>query len=156
MTIQLQDLRVLIVEDNPQAARLLQKVLAKLGVHQAYHSADGREAQEFLDAADDMIDLIICDWEMPRMTGIELLQQVRTAYPDMPFIMVTGNSDAESVKIAIRYHVNGYIGKPYSPQQIADSLTTLAMTLGPDTDSAPADTTVKWDLPDDSPTHRRQ
>ena len=132
MTIQLQDLRVLIVEDNPQAARFLQKVLAGLGVHQAYRSADGREAQRFLDAADDMIDLIICDWEMPHMTGIELLQQVRTVYPDMPCIMVTGNAEAESVKIAIRYRVNGYIRKPYSPQQLADSLTTLVMTLGPD------------------------
>ena len=132
MTIQLQDLRVLIVEDNPQAARFLQKVLAGLGIHQAYRSADGREAQKFLDAADDMIDLIICDWEMPHMTGIELLQQVRTVYPDMPFIMVTGNAEAESVKIAIRYRVNGYIRKPYSPQQLADSLTTLAMTLGSD------------------------
>ena len=132
MTIPLQDLRVLIVEDDPQSAKFLQKVLAKLGVHQAYNSVDGREAQEFLDAADDMVDLIICDWEMPRMTGIELLQQVRTVYPNMPFIMVTGNTDAESVKTAIKYHVNGYIGKPYSPQQIADSLTTLAMTLGSD------------------------
>lgn len=129
MTIQLQDLKVLIVEDIPQAARLLQKVLAGLGVHQTYHSTDGREAQKFLDAADDMVDLIICDWEMPHMTGIELLQQVRTVYPDMPFIMVTGNAEAQSVKAAIKYRVNGYIKKPYSPQQIADSLTTLAMTI---------------------------
>ena len=63
------------------------------------------------------------------MTGIELLQQVRTVYPDMPFIMVTGNAEAQSVKAAIKYRVNGYIKKPYSPQQIADSLTTLAMTI---------------------------
>ena len=154
--IQLQDLKVLIVEDNPQAAKFLQKVLAKLGVHQAYCSVDGREAQRFLDAADDMIDLIICDWEMPHMTGIELLQQVRTVYADMPFIMVTGNTEAESVEIAIKYRVNGYIAKPYSPQQIADSLTTLAMTLGPGSNSTPADTTVKWDSPDDSPNHQKE
>ena len=130
MTIQLHDLKVLIVEDNPQAAKLLRKVLGALGIHQAFLSADGREAQQFLDAADDMVDLIICDWEMPNMTGIELLQQVRTVYPNMPFIMVTGNADLESVKAAARYRVSGYIKKPYSPQQIADSLTTLVMTLG--------------------------
>lgn len=129
MTIPLQDLKVLIVEDNPQASKLLKKVLGGLGVHQAFCSADGREAQQFLDAADDMVDLIICDWEMPNMTGIELLQQVRTVYPDMPFIMVTGNADAESVKAAARYRVSGYIKKPYAPQQIADSLITLVMTL---------------------------
>jgi two-component system chemotaxis response regulator CheY len=133
---QLHDLRVLIVEDNPQAANLLKKVLGGLGIHQAYRSADGREAQQFLDAANDMVDVIICDWEMPNMTGIELLQQVRTVYPDMPFIMVTGNAEAESVEIAARYQVSGYIKKPYSPQQIADSLTTLVMTLG-DEDGRP-------------------
>ena len=102
-----------------------------MAVHQAYRSADGQEAKKFLDSARDMIDLIICDWEMPNMTGIELLQQVRRYYPDMLFIMVTGNTEAESVKTAIKYRVNGYIGKPYSPQQIADSLTTLMMTIGP-------------------------
>ncbi len=130
MTIQLQDLKVLIVEDNQQAANLLKKVLGGLGIHQAYRSADGREAQQFLDAADDMVDPIICDWEMPHMTGIELLQQVRTVYPDMPFIMVTGNADSDSVEVATRYRVSGYIKKPYAPQQIADCLTTLVMALG--------------------------
>ncbi len=129
MTIPLHDLKVLIVEDNPQASKLLKKVLGGLGIHQAFRSADGREAQKFLDAADDMIDLIICDWEMPNMTGIELLQQVRMVYPDMPFIMVTGNADPDSVKAAARYRVSGYIKKPYAPQQIADSLTTLVMNL---------------------------
>ena len=129
MTIQLHDLKVLIVEDNPQAANLLKKVLGALGVHQVFRSADGREAQQFLDAADDMVDFIICDWEMPNMTGIELLQQVRMVYPNMPFIMVTGNADPDSVEVATRYQVSGYIKKPFSPQQIADSLTTLVMTM---------------------------
>lgn len=129
MTIQMQDLRVLIVEDNQQAAKLLKKVLGALGVHQVFCSIDGREAQHFLDTARDMVDVIICDWEMPNMTGIQLLRQVRTYYPKMPFIMLTGNADAESVKAAANYKVNGYIKKPYTPQQIADNLTTLVMTL---------------------------
>ncbi len=63
------------------------------------------------------------------MTGIELLQQVRTVYADMPFIMVTGNADPDSVKAAARYRVSGYIKKPYSPQQIATSLTTLVADI---------------------------
>ncbi len=77
------------------------------------------------------------------MTGIELLQQVRTVYPNMPFIMVTGNAEAESVEIATRYQVSGYIKKPYTPQQIADSLTTLVMTLG-DEDWRADPTRLDW------------
>ena len=133
MTTQLQDLRVLIVEDNPQAANLLKKVLGGLGIHQAYRSADGREAQQFLDSARDMVDVIICDWEMPNMTGIELLKQVHTYYPNMPFIMLTGNADPESVKAAAKFDVDGYNVKPDTPQQIADSITTLIMTLETET-----------------------
>ncbi len=129
MTIQLQNLRVLIVEDNQPAAILLKKVLAGLGIHQVFHSADGREAQQFLDAARNMVDVIICDWEMPNMTGIELLQQVRMYYPNIPFIMLTGNADPESVETAARYKVDGYIKKPYPPQKIADHLTILVKTL---------------------------
>ena len=129
MTIQMRSLRVLIVEDNKPAAILLKKVLGSLGIHQVFHSADGREAQKFLDAARDMVDVVICDWEMPNMTGIELLQQVRIYYPNMPFIMLTGNADSDSIKAAARYKVDGYIRKPYSPQKIADSLTILVKTL---------------------------
>jgi len=129
LTIQMRDLRVLVVEDNLQAANLLKKVLGALGIHQVYSSVDGQEAQQLLDSARDMVDVIICDWEMPNMTGIELLKQVHTYYPSMPFIMLTGNADPESVKAAARFDVNGYIVKPYTPQQIADSLTTLIMTL---------------------------
>ena len=111
MTLPLPDLRVLIVEDNPQAAKLLKKVLGGLGIHQAFLSVDGRQAQQFLDAADDMIDLIICDWEMPNMTGIELLRQVRRVYPNMPFIMVTGNADLDVHVHKLRNRV--VIGEPH-------------------------------------------
>ncbi len=129
MPIKLPDLRVLVVDDNPQAIRILKMVLTGAGVHQVYTASDGRTAQEFLDAAEELVDVIICDWEMPRMTGLELLQQVRTVLPDMPFMMVTGHTEAESVKIAMEFGVNAYIVKPYSPQQIREKLEALALTL---------------------------
>ena len=72
-----------------------------------------------------MIDLIICDWRMPRMSGLELLIEVRDEYPDMPFMMVTGNSDMESVSAAARHDVSAYIRKPYSPQQFKEKLMAV-------------------------------
>ena len=130
MVHSLGDLKVLVVEDSPAAAKLLQMVLGGLGIHQAFVAKDGKAAQDFLDAADDLVDLIICDWNMPRMTGIELLCQVRTVYPDMPFMMVTGNSDLESVKNAKDSGVNAYIIKPFSAGQVETKL--LALTSGMD------------------------
>ena len=124
-----EELNILIAEDHPRALQLLRTILRDLGVHQVFTAKDGREAQSFLDQADDLIDLIICDWNMPRMTGLELLQQVRTVYPDMPFLMVTGRGDAESVRAAASYGVNGYIRKPYSTNELASKLTAMAKLI---------------------------
>jgi CheY-like chemotaxis protein len=123
------DISVLVVEDMPQAIKLLKMMLADLGVNQIYTARDGREAQEFLDDAADYIDMIICDWRMPRMTGLELLQQVRTVYPDMPFMMVTANADVDSVRAAGQFGVNAYIIKPFSAEQFERKFLALALQL---------------------------
>lgn len=122
-------LRVLVVEDNPTARRLMATILKDIGVAQVFSATDGREAQEFLDSAIELVDIIICDWQMPRMTGLELLQQVRTAYVDMPFMMVTANRDIDSIKAARQFGVNAYIGKPYSPAEVLEKLSFLAAQI---------------------------
>jgi CheY-like chemotaxis protein len=107
-------LRVLFVEDNPGVCLITKTILLNAGITQVFVSHDGKKALEFLDAAPDLIDIILCDWEMPHVTGLELLRQVRTAYPDMPFIMLTGRADLESLKIAMESGVDSYIKKPVS------------------------------------------
>lgn len=129
MPFNLDDISVLVVEDIPQAMQLLKMMLADLGVNQIYTAKDGREAQEFLDAADNYIDMIICDWRMPRMTGIALLQQVRMVLPHMPFMMVTANADADSVRTAREFGVNAYIVKPFTAEQFERKFTALAMQM---------------------------
>ena len=129
MALKLSELKVLIVEDNREAMQLLKMVLRDLGLGQVFSAGDGAEAEAFLAAAHEMVDLIICDWRMPRMTGIELLEQVRMNYPAMPFIMVTANRDIDSVKAARGLGVNAYIVKPYAPEQLESKLTALARQL---------------------------
>ena len=129
MALKLSELKVLVVEDNREAMQLLKMVLKDLGLSQVYSAGDGAEAETFLAGAHEMVDLIICDWRMPRMTGIELLEQVRMNYPAMPFIMVTANRDIDSVKAARGLGVNAYIVKPYAPEQLESKLTALARQL---------------------------
>ena len=119
------ELTVLVVDDVVQARNLTKMILSGLGVYQVFTANDGVEAQEFLESSGAQIDLIVCDWRMPRMTGLELLQEVRRFYPDMPFMMVTGNADMESVKLANKLEVSAYIRKPYSPQQFEEKLIAL-------------------------------
>ena len=99
----LNELTVLVVDDVVQARKLMKMVLNGLGVNQIFMAEDGKKASELIDASDGMIDMIICDWMMPHMTGLELLQQIRSVHSQMPFMMVTGRADLDSVKSAMTY-----------------------------------------------------
>ena len=123
------DLKVLIVEDQAEARAMMRNMLAELGITQIFESKDGREALEFVDSAFDFIDIIICDWNMPEMTGVEFLRQMRTVDSDVPFLMVTGRSDIESVTEAKSSGVTGYIRKPFSPQQLEAKLRIILQRM---------------------------
>ncbi len=119
------DLRILIADDQNDARGMLRAMLNDLGVTQIYEATNGREALSFIDVAPDMIDLIICDWNMPRMTGMDLLRQLRTVYPDVPFLMVTGRRDMDSIAAAKSAGVTAYIAKPFSPAQLEVKLRVI-------------------------------
>ena len=120
------DLKVLVVEDNFQATTLIKGMLQDLGLNQVYTAKDGKEALDFLGACDDLVDVVLCDWKMPRMTGLELLQQIRTVDADMPFVMITAMADRDAVMAARSRGVTAYIRKPYSMEQIAKKLRVVA------------------------------
>jgi CheY-like chemotaxis protein len=122
-------LRVLLVEDQQESRQLLKGMLAELGVTQVYEANDGRMGLQFVDSAFDFIDLIMCDWNMPAMTGIEFLRQVRSTGSNIPFMMITGRSDQGSVIEAKNFGVDGYIRKPYSSTQIEAKLRILVQRM---------------------------
>ena len=120
-----EDLKILIVEDQKEARSMLRNMLIELGVTQIFDASDGREAMDFIDSAFDMIDVIVCDWNMPKMSGVELLRQLRTVEPDMPFLMITGRGDMESVMEAKTSGVTGYIRKPFSSKELEAKLRII-------------------------------
>lgn len=128
----LDDLKVLVVEDQSEARAMLRNMMAEMGIHQIFESADGREALTFIDNAFDFVDLIVCDWNMPNMSGIELLRQLRTVDPDMPFLMTTGRGDMESVVEAKTSGVTAYIAKPFSAQQLEVKLRIILSRMASD------------------------
>lgn len=121
----LSDMRVLVVEDQSDARALLRGMLMNFGITQIFEAADGKEALVFTDTALEMIDLVICDWNMPRLSGIELLRQMRSVSPDMPFLMLTGRGDIESVAAAKSSGVTAYICKPFSPAGLEAKLRVI-------------------------------
>ena len=127
--MKLDNANILVVEDNAQTTRLIRMMLQDMHVGNIVTTKDGIEAQEVLDGGDEEIDAILCDWRMPRMTGIELLKQVRMTHPDMPFMMVTANADIDSIKLAAASGVSGYIAKPFAPLQLKKKLVALIEPL---------------------------
>ncbi len=125
----LRDLKILAVDDSIQARKLLRATLADFGVNQVYMAKDGKEALDFLSECENMINVIICDWNMPRVTGLEILRQVRTVDPDIPFLMVTGLADHESVRIAKADGVTGYLAKPYTQDDLKKKLNQILRIL---------------------------
>lgn len=121
----LADLKVLIVEDQHEVRAMLRNMLGEIGVTRTFEAGNGAEALRFMDSAFDFINLVICDWNMPNMSGLDLLRQLRSAGQEVPFLMVTGRSDLDSVVEAKANGVSGYIRKPFSPAQLEAKLRIL-------------------------------
>ena len=121
----LSGLKVLIVEDQQDARSMLRHMLGELGINQIFEAHDGREGLRFMDSAFDFVDMVICDWNMPSMTGVEFLRQLRTANGSVPFLMVTGRADMDSVVEAKSAGVTGYIRKPFSHRELEAKLRII-------------------------------
>lgn len=121
----LEEMKILVVEDQNDMLMLIRNMLREFGVTQVYHAKTGKSALDFIDEAIDMVDIVLCDWNMPGMTGVELLRQFRSVDVSTPFVMVTGRSDHESVAEAKTCGVSAYIRKPFSPDQLEVKLRAV-------------------------------
>jgi two-component system, chemotaxis family, chemotaxis protein CheY len=121
----LDQLRVMVVDDNEAARNLLIMVFEHLGVKTIFAAKDGLEAQNYLANMSGSVDLIVCDWNMPLMSGLDLLRQIRWGYPAMPFIMVTANSDLESARTAKDSGATDFIAKPVTAKAVEERVRRL-------------------------------
>ena len=129
MSSWLPNLRILIVEDQLETLQMIRSMLGDLGARQVVSARDGREALAILDRGDRPVDLVLCDWNMPRMTGLDLLKQVRSVDPTMPFLMVTGRAEAGDVIAAKQSGVSAYIRKPFTAEELQRKLIALARII---------------------------
>ena len=116
------NLSVLLVEDDAFALKIAQTVLRQLKIPYVSVAKDGAEALDTLNAGVQKFDLIVSDWNMPEMTGLQLLKAVRHKWPKMPFIMLTGKASPEFVVQARENGVDAYVVKPFSPAQLAQKI----------------------------------
>jgi two-component system, chemotaxis family, chemotaxis protein CheY len=113
---------ILIVDDYKTMLRIIRNLLKQLGFENVEEATDGSEALQKL--RDGEFKLVISDWNMEPMTGIQLLREVRSdeRMRKMPFIMVTAESKTENVVIAKEAGVSNYIVKPFNAATLKSKL----------------------------------
>ena len=125
-------IKALVVDDASFVRDLVRRTMRSQFPSIELHEApDGRKAQALMGR--ERFDLILCDWEMPEVSGLELLQWARghSHYSDTPFVMVTSRGDKEHVVEAIREGVSDYLGKPFSPDSLSKKVRkVLGSRLG--------------------------
>ena len=118
--------KLLIADDSMLMRDILKDSIAEafpdIVVHEA---ATGKEAQRKLQ--NEHFDIVLCDWEMPELSGLDLLKWVRStpSLATLPFIMVTGTTAKESVVECISEKVTGYIVKPFTPEVLCQKIAAI-------------------------------
>jgi two-component system chemotaxis response regulator CheY len=115
---------ILVVDDDDVMRMLVCGMLKHMKINHVHEARSGDQALERL-AMLDTVSMVICDWNMPGMSGLELFTQVRAKNPSLPFLMLTGRTDLESVMAAKNAGIHGYLAKPISAQQLQAKVTSL-------------------------------
>ena len=116
-------MKILVVDDSSTMRRIIKNTLGRLGYKDILEAEHGLEAWEILNANED-IEMLITDWNMPEMNGLELVKKVRAdeRFEDLPIIMVTTEGGKAEVITALKAGVNNYIVKPFTPQVLKEKL----------------------------------
>ncbi len=119
------DMTVLVVDDFSTMRRIVRKILKDLQFQDVIEAENGAEAFQLLQT--NKVDLIVSDWNMPTMTGLELLKKVRAdeRLKGLPFLLVTAESQKENIIEAIQAKVSNYVVKPFSPAVLAEKLAKI-------------------------------
>ena len=120
------DMKILVVDDFSTMRRIVKNLLGDLGFTNMEEADDGSTALAALEAAGDF-DFVVTDWNMPGVTGIELLKAIRKhpKFKSLPVLMVTAEAQREQIIEAAQAGVNGYIIKPFTAATLKEKLDKI-------------------------------
>jgi len=119
------DMTALVVDDFSTMRRIVKNILRDLEFKNILEAEDGTAAVQVLST--HKVDLIVSDWNMPKMSGLELLKYVRSNNhtKDIPFLMVTAEAQKENILEAVKAKVSNYIVKPFTAATLAEKLAKI-------------------------------
>lgn len=124
------NMKILIVDDFSTMRRIIKNLLRDLGFMNTQEADDGVTALPMLKNGD--FDFLVTDWNMPGMTGIELLKEVRSnaRLASLPVLMVTAEAKREQIIEAAQAGVNGYVVKPFTAQVLKEKIDKVFERVG--------------------------
>ena len=119
------DLIVMVVDDFATMRRIIRKIMKDLEFKEVIEAENGAEAFELLKT--NKVDVIVSDWNMPTMTGLELMKRVRAdeRFKSLPFLLVTAEAQKANIIEAIQAKVSNYVVKPFTPAALAEKLAKI-------------------------------
>jgi two-component system chemotaxis response regulator CheY len=126
------NIKVMIVDDSSTMRRIISSVVKQIGIDEDYIglAVDGMDALGQLKST--TYDLVLTDWNMPKMNGLQLVKNLRTLpkYANTPILMITTEGGKSEVVTALKSGVNNYIVKPFSAETLKAKLEPLIKDLG--------------------------
>lgn len=124
--------KILIADDQAVITEMLSQTFADFGVTQIETASDGREAFDKIKNAKPPFDIIVCDWEMPELNGLQVLEKAKASNKlgDALFWMVTANTDTQKIRQAVAKGINDYIAKPVEPNILLEKFKAALQAKG--------------------------
>jgi len=123
-------MKFLVVDDSVTMRRIVVNSLKGLGYSQFLEAGDGKEAMDVLNA-NDGINFVVTDWNMPNVSGLELVKSIRQhpKYSTVPILMVTTRGVKEDIMEALHAKVNNYVIKPFTPQILKEKIEQILASI---------------------------
>jgi two-component system chemotaxis response regulator CheY len=123
------NMKILVVDDFSTMRRIVRNLLKELGFTNVHEAEDGVEALKKLRV--EPFDFVVSDWNMPNMTGIELLREIRgdAALKHLPVLMVTAEAKRENIIEAAQAGASGYVVKPFTAITLDEKLQKIFLTM---------------------------
>ena len=119
------DILVLVTDDSPTMRRIIKNTLERIGYNNSIEAENGKEALDLLN--NNPVELLLTDWNMPVMNGLELVGEVRKIekYKKLPILMITTRGMKEDVVEAVHAGVNNYVVKPFTPEILEEKINKV-------------------------------
>ena len=118
-------MHVLVVDDFATMRRIITNILKQLGYETILEAEDGAKALQIMET--EKVDFVITDWNMPHMSGLDLLMAIRASEDkkDVPVLMVTAEAMQENIVKAAQAGVNNYIIKPFDAKTLSEKINKI-------------------------------